>query len=85
VPVKDHVLLPRASRLEEVDAIYRRLLTPERIRGIVELIPEEWLTDWPSNQSPAEIRSVYTQFLTTRIAVSAVFIKEALHARSALV
>jgi hypothetical protein len=85
VPVKDHVLLPRASRLEEVDAAFRSLLTPERIRGIVGGIPDEWLADWPSGQSPAEIRSVYTQFLTTRIAVSAVFIKEALHARSALI
>lgn len=85
VPVKDHVLLKQASMLEEVDATFRKILTPERIRGIVELIPEEWLADWPSNQSPAEIRSVYTQFLTTRIAVSAVFIKEALHARFALI
>lgn len=85
VPVKDHVLLRQASMLDEADAVFRKILTVERIRGIVGLIPDEWLTGWPSAQSPDEIRSVYTQFLTTRIGVSAIFIKEAQHARQALI
>lgn len=83
LPIKDHVLLPLASRLEEVDAGFRRLLTADRIREIVALIPVEWLIGWPSRQSPEEIRSVYTQFLLTRIADSAIFVNEAQHGRKA--
>ena len=41
--VKDHVLLPQASELAAADASSRLLLSPERIRGIVSLIPDEWL------------------------------------------
>jgi hypothetical protein len=84
-PVKDHVLLPRASRLEEVDAAFRKRLTPDHIEDIVTLIPDEWLLAWPSGQSPEEIRSVYIRFLEKRVAASAIFLKEAQHARNALV
>ncbi len=85
VPVKDHVLLRQASMLGDVDAAFRKILTAERISEIVGLIPDEWLLGWPSTQSPEKIRSVYAQFLTTRIGVSAIFIKEAQHARKALI
>src|SRR5580693_6773400 len=40
VQVKDHVLLPWASRLPEVDAEFRKLLTPEWTDAVVELIPD---------------------------------------------
>jgi hypothetical protein len=83
--VKDHVLLPEASELQTVDAVYSSRLTPDHIAEIIDLIPEEWLLGWPEDQTPEEIRSVYTQFLITRIAASAIFVKEALHARHALV
>ena len=38
-PVKDHVLLPRATELDAVNAEFRQLLTPKRIWPIVALIP----------------------------------------------
>ncbi|HEY0898434.1 MAG TPA: HipA family kinase, partial [Sphingobacteriaceae bacterium] len=41
--VKDHVLLPRAAMLAEADAKCRAILTSERIRSIVALIPDSWL------------------------------------------
>ena len=87
VPIKDHVLLPQASRLDEVDTIAHDTLTPAVISAIVGLLPDEWLTGpgWPPDESPENIRSVYTQFLTTRIAASGIFTKEAQHARQALV
>jgi hypothetical protein len=85
LPVREHVLLPQASEIETVDTVYSNRLTPDHIGEIIDLIPEEWLLNWPSGQSPEEIRSVYTQFLITRIATSAIFVKEALHARHALV
>ncbi len=85
VQVKDHVLLPQATVLDEVDEEFRAVLTAERFRAIVNLIPDEWLTDDSQNGSPAERRDVYTRFLTTRLAASALFIKEAQHARAILI
>lgn len=84
VQIKDHVLLPWASQLEEVDAAFRGLLTPERIDAIVDLVPDEWLINYPgaaATDTPAAIRSVYKEFLATRFASSSIFLNEALNAR----
>jgi hypothetical protein len=83
--VKDHVLLPQATELKAVDADFRTILTAERISSIVALIPDEWLSDGDAFNSPNEHRDAYTQFLLTRIAHSAVFIKEAQHAAETLI
>ncbi len=87
VQVKDHVLLPQASQLTAVDAAFRAALTPELVSAIVDLIPEEWLINFPgaAAESPASIRNVYKEFLVTRVASSAVFLNEALHARQAII
>jgi hypothetical protein len=88
VQVKDHVLLPWASRLTEVDTAFRELLTPEWIDAVVELVPDEWLLNYPgapASEDPAAIRKIYKEFLATRVDSSSVFLKEALHARQALI
>ena len=83
--IKDHVLLPVASQLEEADSICKGLLTEEKIRGIVALIPDEWL-DWEGNdESFDELRETYVQFLLVRLANSEIFIKEAQNARQTLI
>lgn len=84
VQIKDHVLLPRATELDEIDLEFKTILTPERINAIVSLIPDEWLTaEW--QESPEEVRNVYKQFLNARIAASDIFVKEAQHAREQLI
>lgn len=83
--IKDHVLLPLAAELEEVDADFRAILTPERIQAIVSLVPDEWLTDESTTMTPAERRQVYVQFLETRVAASELFVKEAQNARKTLI
>lgn len=83
--IKEHVLLPRASELAEVDAECRRRLTPELVRGIVALVPDAWLHWEGTALGPAAIREVYAQFLLVRTAHSQVFLNEAQHARQALV
>ena len=78
--VKDHVLLSKASELDAVDEEFKSILTPEVIRSIVSLVPDEWIKgEWL--EEPDEVRSVYAQFLETRIAASSIFVKEAQHAR----
>ena len=83
--VKDHVLLPRATELEAVDQEFRAVLTPERIRAVVRLIPDAWLTGEGGYGTAEEGRQVYSGFLEARLAASAIFVKEAQHARKALV
>ena len=85
IQIKDHALLPEASLLPEVDVEFKRLLSPEKIREIVELIPEDWLQWSDSPGTPQEIKEIYMEFLTERIAHSETFIKEAQDARKALI
>lgn len=84
--VKDHVLLPRATELDTVDTAFRAILTNDRIRDIVSLLPDEWLAGNSGQaESPAATREVYYRFLTTRIASSEIFVKEAQHAGKSLI
>jgi hypothetical protein len=84
VQVKDHVLLPYATGIEEADKNMRVLLTPEKIRSIVALIPGEWLTA-EEGKTPDGMREVYAIFLLERINHSAIFVNEVIHARESLI
>jgi len=79
--IKDHVLLPFADKLKEVDTAFRQLITPETIREIVELIPNEWAEHAEQGLSANDVREVYYQFLTRRLEHSTNFLNEAIHAR----
>ena len=83
--IKDHVLLPQASLLEETDTEYKALLSEEKIRAIVALIPDAWLHWEELEKSPEAIKEVYVSFLTTRLENSAIFVKQAGDARKALI
>ncbi len=83
--IKDHTLLKFASRLDEADATARQLLTDDKIRSIVNSVPDEWVTHEGSDATPDEIKNVYISFLTTRLANSHIFLNEAKNARQALV
>ncbi len=85
IQVKDHVLLPWATELDAVDAAFRLVLSEDRIRSIVALVPDEWLVWEPQPGTAHEIREAYTRFLTTRIDNSSIFVKEAQHAGKLLV
>lgn len=83
--IKDHVLLPNASLLDEVDIEFKKILTPEKISEIVDLIPEEWLEWGDEDESPSDIKNIYRQFLTERVNNSQIFVKEAQDARKTLI
>jgi hypothetical protein len=83
--VKDHVLLPFATELKQVDKEFHSILTMERIHSIISLIPDEWLAGDETGQTPEEKRQVYTNFLGTRLSLSENFVKEAEYARKALI
>jgi hypothetical protein len=79
--IKDHVLLPQASLLKEVDAEFKALLTNEKLEEIVNTIPEEWLVWEDTDETPEALRNVYLQFLQTRLKNSEIFVNQAQNAR----
>lgn len=76
--IKDHVLLPLASELRDVDEELRAKLTPEVIAAVVQLIPPEWL-DEPDH------RGVYQAWLQQRLESPREWVEEAIRAQSLLV
>ncbi|WP_264529658.1 HipA family kinase [Flavobacterium sp. N502540] len=79
--IKDHVLLPQASLLKEVDAEFRALLSHEILEEIVNTIPLEWLQWEDTDEKPETLRNVYLQFLQTRLNHSEIFVNQAQNAR----
>ncbi len=80
VQIKDHVLLPQAKLLQQVNEELKAILTPERVAAIVSVVPDGFLIDENEPNDPAALRMIYTQFLTTRIQHSSIFVNEAIHA-----
>ncbi|MBB4803335.1 hypothetical protein HNP37_003410 [Flavobacterium nitrogenifigens] len=79
--IKDHVLLPQASLLKEVDAEFKAILTPEILEEIVNTIPLDWLQWEDAEETPENLRNVYLQFLKTRLENSEIFVNQAQNAR----
>jgi hypothetical protein len=77
--VKDHVLLPRvnAESLQKAEEQLKTWLTEKVLREIVRALPNDWLEWEGSEQSPSEIRDVYTHFLLARLQHSSIFLNEA--------
>lgn len=74
--IKDHVLLKHASQVQEINDKYRGLFTADTIRGILDVIPDEWLVEEGRDLSPNEVREVYFQFLMRRLANSTMFLNQ---------
>lgn len=83
--VKDHVLLSWASMLEEVDTECREILSIDKLRELVELIPEDWLIWEGSTETTRQKRDTYIEFFRRRINHSDIFVKEAQNARRTLI
>lgn len=79
--IKDHVLLPQASELDKVNEEFNSLLNKSIFEKIVHLIPDDWLLWRDTLEPPENLKNVYIEFLTTRLAHSEIFLKEAKDAR----
>jgi hypothetical protein len=80
--IADHVLLPFAAPMPEVDAEMRARLTRGNLEAIVAAIPETWLADGSPFDGPDAYRAAYLDYLTRRLAAADVFVEEAERARS---
>jgi hypothetical protein len=83
--VKDHVLLPLATRLEASHARLSAALDDKAIRAAVESIPEAWLGQNVPFPAAADHREAYVAFLKSRLDSAHIFLEEALRARAHLV
>jgi hypothetical protein len=83
--IKDHVLLPFASRLAETDQALRPILTAETLASIVDEIPESWLGGEPIFVDSTAHRDGYIAYLNGRVAAADRFVQEAQHAHEKLV
>lgn len=85
VQIKEHVLLPLASRIADVDALLAGKITPSLISDIVAQIPESWLLPEAAFADLGAHRQAYVDYLLQRIEAPRAFVEEAIRARAALV
>jgi hypothetical protein len=80
--VKDHVLLPFAAAIADVDEQLAAALTPAVVAGIVAEIPDVWLQDGGHDPTAADrARDAYRRHLCDRLAAPRLFVEEAVRAR----
>lgn len=79
--VKDHVLLEKATQLNEAATEILQLLNQDIISEILSNIPDDWLLSESDAMTPDEMRAAYSEFINSRIAKMDVLVKEAQDAR----
>jgi hypothetical protein len=82
--IKQHTLLKYASELPAADRRLLAQLNEVVLREIVEMVPEVWLGGEAQFATIDEHRAGYVNYLNSRLSASEVFVKEAIHARTAL-
>jgi hypothetical protein len=80
--IKEHVLLESAASLRDVDEPLASNLPREVLEGIIEAVPESWLSGEPSFNGTRVHRDAYIEYLRRRLEPPRVFLEEALRARS---
>jgi hypothetical protein len=78
--IRDHILLPFASEIEQAGVICLDRLTPDLIERIVALIPPAWLEGDDRFASTDEHRGAYVAYLLRRREHAPAFTEEAVRA-----
>jgi hypothetical protein len=83
--VRDHVLLPWASGLQEADRRLRPRLGEDLFQRVLAAVPDAWLLPEPGIETPDAKRAAYLSYLLRRLDAAPVFVEEAERARARLV
>jgi hypothetical protein len=83
--IREHVLLPRADRIETVDSVLRTRLSETLFSEVLADVPDAWLLPEPGAATPAAKRAAYVDYLAARLSGASSFVEEAVRARNALV
>ncbi|HZV38487.1 MAG TPA: HipA family kinase [Pseudoxanthomonas sp.] len=79
--IREHVLLPWATRLPEADAEFSAGLDRPTIAGIVADVPDAWLQGPDAFAEPERQREAYVEYLCKRLQAHADLTREAIDAR----
>ena len=82
-PIRDHVLLPFASSIVDVDARLSPLVTRSLVAELAAAIPDDWLPAEDGLAVPDDHRRAYVDYLMTRLDAPRAFVEEAERARAA--
>jgi hypothetical protein len=80
-PIRDHVLLPWAARLGEIDEFLAARLDERLLRGLLAQVPDAWLVGRDAGAEPDARRASYVDILWRRLQGRQVFVQEAIRAR----
>jgi len=83
--IRNHVLLRFASELAQADAELSAALTRDKLRDIVQQVPESWLGGPGAFGTPDSTREAYVNHLDRRLQSPRPFFEEAQRARALLV
>ncbi len=83
--IRDHVLLPRADCIGEVDSKLRARLNGDVFSEALASVPDAWLLPEPGAETPEAKRAGYLEYFTTRLNAPPLFVEEAIRARHAIV
>jgi hypothetical protein len=84
-PIREHVLLPWASRIGQVDGPLRSRLSERIFAEVLAQVPDAWLLPEPGIPTPDEKRHAYVSYLTRRLDGASAFVEEALRAHAQFV
>ena len=79
--IKHHILLPFASAIEAADKAMTAAIDEDVVKGIVNLVPDEWMEGDSPFGTTAENRKAYVDYLTRRLDEPRNFVEEAMRAR----
>ena len=82
-PVREHVLLPYATQLAQVDGALAARLSPTYLRTLLDEVPDAWLAPVPELPTPGLQRAAYLSYFSERLGAPRGFVEEAIHARGA--
>jgi hypothetical protein len=87
--IKDHVLLRYTddvpgNNVPNSRETVMKMLSEDVLRGIVALIPDEWLAGEPTFQTADEHREAYVRYFMKRLESAHIFEQEAINARASL-
>jgi hypothetical protein len=78
--IKDHVLLPFATSLQQAAVELTSKISTPLIQQIVAQVPDSWLLEHSPFTSAGEHRAAYVEYLTRRVQGSQPFLEEGLRA-----
>jgi hypothetical protein len=74
--IEEHVLLRRATMLEQIDMDMAQVLTPELITDVIDQIPASWIEAPGDATLQKQRRDAYRQYLIGRLAAPRLFVEE---------